>query len=357
MKNRFYFLDFVLREWLLFASATGVILTSLYLRRIPPYSMDEMDVLFILWVLFVAVKGLERGGLLRRVSSWLEQDNMVHLKLVMATFLLSMVVTNDVSLVVVVPLTMLLDLPNKGTLVILEALSANAGSALTPFGNPQNLFIYWHYGLSPWQFVKAIAPFSLLFCVLLAGAALLVGRGTEPKISHAQATETSLDRETWIYGVLLLVMVLAVLRLLPIWVGVAVVGYALFFDRESLKVDYLLLLTFFCFFGLAENLQTMLGPRLGSGNLFMLSALVSQVISNVPAALLLANFTEKWRVLLWGTNVGGFGSLVASLANLIAYRLYLSYSEENDLGRFTRRFLAMGYLSFFIGAALFFALI
>ena len=357
MRNRFYFIDFILREWLLLVAAAGLLLTSFYLHRMPLYSKDEIDVLFILWVLFIAVKGLERGGLLQRVSRWLEQGKGVHLKLVMATFLLSMVVTNDVSLVVVVPLTMLLEIPSKGTLVILEALAANAGSALTPFGNPQNLFIYWHYGLSPWQFVKAIAPLSLLFCGLLAGATFLLGRGVAPRVAGSQARDLSVKKGAWIYGALLVLMVLAVLRLLPLWVGVSVVLYAVLLDRDSMKVDYLLLLTFFCFFGLADNLQAMLGPRAGvSGNIFMLSALASQVISNVPAALLLANFTEKWRVLLWGTNVGGFGSLVASLANLIAYRLYITHSHDNDVVKFTWRFLALGYLSFFIGSALFFAL-
>jgi Na+/H+ antiporter NhaD/arsenite permease-like protein len=102
-------------------------------------------VLFILFVLFVVVKGLQRSGLLLRLSQRIEGGQFIPLKLVIATFCLSMLVTNDVALTVIVPLTLFLNIDRKDVLVILEALAANAGSALTLFGNPQNLFIYWFY--------------------------------------------------------------------------------------------------------------------------------------------------------------------------------------------------------------------
>jgi len=280
------------------------------------------------------------------------------LKLVVATFLLSMVVTNDVSLVVIVPITMLLDLPRKGTLVVLEALAANAGSALTPLGNPQNLFIYWHYKVPPLEFVKVIAPLSLLFLVLLVGAAAWVGKGegmSRPPVSEGDRVEVK--RRALLYALFLIIMVLAILHLLSIWVGLVVAAYAAISDRRSLRIDYLLLLTFLCFFGLAENFKVLLSSNIDySKNIFLFSALVSQVISNVPAALLFANFTVKWKALLWGTNVGGFGSLVGSLANLIAYKLYLAGTDNGDLRGFTLQFLALGYASFFVGAMLYLVL-
>jgi Na+/H+ antiporter NhaD/arsenite permease-like protein len=268
----------------------------------------------------------------------------------MATFLLSMVITNDVPLVVVVPLTMLLDVPFKGSIVILEALAANAGSALTPFGNPQNLFIYWHYHVNPLSFVLAILPFSLFFALVLAIASIRLGRGERGKGTE----EVKVEKNAFVYIVLLLVLVLVVLRIFPIWTGVAVLLYAASIDLRSLKIDYFLLVTFLCFFGVADNLKVMLPSIIArSKNTFLISALVSQVISNVPAAILLADFTSKWKALLWVTNVGGFGSLVGSLANLIAYKLYLSSEDgEKHLG-FTLRFLGLGYLFFFMGALLY----
>ena len=353
MENRRYFVDFILREWLLFASFAGLLTTSIYLKRVPPYSKDEFEVLFILAVLFVIVKGLETSGFLAWISGRLQKGRLLSLKLVMATFLLSMVVTNDVSLVVIVPITLLMDIPQKGILVILEALAANAGSALTPFGNPQNLFIYWHYQVAPWEFVKEIAPLSLLFLVLLAVAVLCFVKMEEE--SNAQTAGTvAVEKGAFLYGAFLVVMVLAVLHLISIWIGVAVLAYTLLFDRRSLKIDYLLLLTFVCFFGLAENFKVLLSSNINHPqNIFLFSALVSQVISNVPAALLFANFTVKWKALLWGTNVGGFGSLVGSLANLIAYKLYVSNGEGGDMGDFTLMFLVFGYVSFFIGVGLY----
>jgi len=158
LKNQPVFLDFLLKEWLLLASVAGLLVSSVHLQRIPSFTGQDVQFLLTLTALFVTVKGLERSGLMTRLSRPLRNGRGVPLKLVVATFVLSMLVTNDVALLVIVPLTLALDTTRKDLLVILEALAANAGSALTPFGNPQNLFIYWSYGLHPGEFVAAIAP-------------------------------------------------------------------------------------------------------------------------------------------------------------------------------------------------------
>ena len=345
-------LDFFLKEWLLLVSVAGLLLTSLYLQRLPRVTPEDAQILFILAALFVAVKGVERSGLMLRLSRMLGRGRRLPLKLVLATFVLSMVVTNDVALVVIVPLTMALDARRKDLLVILEALAANAGSALTPFGNPQNLFLYWHYGLQPETFVAAIAPFSFLFLLLFSLLALFIpaaagGRGPLSEPVRGSAI---------LYAGLLLVVVLTALRLLPAPVAALVLLYALFFDRGSLRIDYLLLVTLICFFGISENVKSLFQTSLEhSGHIFIFSALSSQVISNVPAALMFAKFTGQWQALLWGSNVGGFGSLVGSLANLIAYRIYLSHGGEGAIG-FTTRFMLFGYLAFAVGIGLYFLL-
>ena len=150
-------------------------------------------------------------------------------------------------------------------------------------------------------------------------------------------------------------MTAVVLRLLPAPWALLAPATALLFDRKSLRVDYALLLTFLFFFGTAENLKLLLAARLDHAeHIFLLSALSSQVMSNVPATLLLAKFTDHWEALLWGANVGGFGSLVGSLANLIAYKLYVSREAKGSIGAFSARFLLLGYAFFLAGAVLYY---
>ncbi len=353
MKTPVTFIDFLLREWLLIASASGLVLTSLHTRHLPAWSLREMQVLFILFVLFVSVRGLQQSGLTARIALALEKGRAIPLKLVMATFFLSMLATNDVTLLAVVPVTLSLDVGRKDILVILEALAANAGSALTPFGNPQNLFIYWFYGIPPGSFLESIAPFSLVFLALLLPCSLMIR--TRSRIREDTTGHVAMS--AWIHGLLFLVVLLTVLHLLPLASGILVILFALLFDRKALLIDYPLLLSFLFFFGIADNLKIMLAAEIShSGHIFLLSALASQVMSNVPATLLFAKFTSNWEALLWGVNAGGFGSLFGSLANLIAYKLYVSHEGTHDAARFTLLFLAMGYVALMISMGLYFAL-
>ncbi len=342
-----------MREWLLCAAAVGLVASSIHLGRAPAFSAGEFEVLALLWVLFVSVRGLEDSGLLARISNRIERGGRVPLKLVALTFVLSMVVTNDVALVVVVPLTLALGHRHAGTLVILEALAANAGAALTPLGNPQNLFIYWVYQVDPREFVTTIAPFSGVFlAILLAGAGLVP---TPP--AQTRPASQPLARCGYAPVGLLVLVILAVLRVLPLWAAGVVPVWALVRNRRMLRVDYGLLLTFFCMFGLTDNLRLIFAARLEhAGHVFLLSALSSQFMSNVPATLLFAEFTSNWKELLWGVNVGGFGSLVASLANLIAYRLYVRHEPGRQAVRFTLHFVGLGYAMFLVGVGLYWIL-
>lgn len=346
--------EFILKEWLLLASACGLVLTSVYSGRLPAFSLSELQVLLLLFVLFVVVRGLENSGFILWVSRKLEQGRLVPLKLTLATFFLSMIVTNDVVLTVIVPLTLLLNTDRKDILVILEALAANAGSALTPIGNPQNLFIYWSYGVAPGEFVAAIAAFSGVYLLLLTAASLAVRTRGVPGVPPEAGEVGS---SAYIYMLLLVLIVLAVLHVLPISSVLLAVAYAVVFDRNSLRVDYALLLSFLCFFGLADNIRLLVAPQLRhAGDVFLATAASSQLISNVPATLLFARFTTQWQALLWGASVGGFGSLVGSLANLIAYRIYIVNNRGGGAGVFTIRFFAFGYLAFFTGVALYFGI-
>ncbi len=353
MKGQRTFIDFVLKEWLVIASGVGFVMTSLYARRFPLYSAQELQVLFILFVLFVSVKGLSNSGLISNIALKIEKGRVISLKLVVTTFFLSMLVTNDIALIGIVPITLVLNINRKGILVILEALAANAGSALTPFGNPQNLFIYWFYDIQPIRFIQTIAPFSLGFLIILIVASLFVRTSNNAQETIAQ----KVSRKAYVYGVLVLIVLLTVLHVVPVVTGILIIVFALVFDRKALHVDYALLLSFFFFFGLAENLKLFLAPEINpSGHIFLFSALASQVISNVPATLLFAKFTTNWEALLWGVNAGGFGSLFGSLANLIAYKIYVTYEGTDNATLFTAQFLIIGYMAFFLSIGLYFLL-
>ena len=350
-REKYDFIDFLLREWLLVTSGVGLALTSLLTRRLPRFSGDEWSVLLILFALFVTVKGLQESGLIAHVARWIERGRAIPLKLVLGTFFLAMLVTNDVALVVMVPLTLSLRIKRKDIIVILEALAANAGSALTPFGNPQNLYLYWHYQVPPVTFITTIAPFSLTFLVLLAGVAWAVKPGSE---GTSKTSLPAMHPRAWGFGGLFLILVLAILHVLPLWVVGVVMLAAVVLDRNAWRVDYAILVTFFFFFGITDNLKQVLTAELQhAGHVFLLSALTSQFISNVPTALLFAEFTSRWQALLWGVNAGGFGSLVASLANLIAYKFYLADSQTEAPLAFTMKFLGMGLAALGIAVLLY----
>ena len=351
MKPQIPFINFLLKEWLLIASGVGFALLFLYTKYFPVYSINELQVLFILFVLFITVNGLQKNGLLLKIAQSIEKGKVIPLKLVLATFFLSMLVTNDIALMVIVPLTLSLNISRKNILVILEALAANAGSALIPIGNPQNLYVYWFYGIHPFEFIKAIFPFSLVFLVLLMISSLFVVIRKDLREDQIH----KINKKAYIYGVLFIVALLTVFHVLPLLSGVATIFFALIFDRKALYVDYSLLFTFFFFFGIAGNLKNILASEIShSKHIFLLTALASQVMSNVPATLLIAKFTSNWQALLWGSNAGGFGSLFGSLANLIAYKLYITHEDTNNTTMFTTKFLIIGYLALFISIGLYF---
>ena len=353
MKAKATSLDFLLAHSLAIASGVGLVLTSAYAGRLPHYDASELKVLLLLSALFVAIRGLQTGGFMSKIAHSIRRGRLVAPKLVLATFFSSMLVTNDVAILVMVPITLALQTKRRDVLVILEVLAANAGSALTPIGNPQNLFLYWRYGMSIGSFVSAIAPLSMTFLGILAACSIRI----EVRADTQGKPPPRVRGSAYVYLLLLAIVVLAVLRVLPYPAGLLVILFALLRDRGSLRIDYSLLLTFLFLFGIADNLRIMIGQAIGhTHHVFVLSALASQVMSNVPATILFAEFTTHWKALLWGANVGGFGSLFASFANLIAYRLYVTDQDTNNGSAFAAKFLAAGYIALSASVGLYFLL-
>lgn len=306
------------------------------LQNAPSYI--DWRVIVLLFCLMASVAGLRESGVMARIAQALvageRSCRLVCFALVMLPFFASMLVTNDVALLTFVPIAVLA-LEAAGwrrrlvRVVVLQAIAANLGGMVTPVGNPQNLFIFTTYELTAADFFMALAPFGALAFALLAGACVAFGSGRAQVM--LKLDERSIDmRRFALHLALFCLSVLSVLRIVPYEALLAVVAAALFvFDRRIFaKVDYALLATFVCFFVFSGNLAHMPAVKDFLGGLMhshpMLTSLVaSQVISNVPASVLLAGFTHNWHSLLIGVDLGGLGTPIASLASLIAFKLYM----------------------------------
>ena len=296
----------------------------------------DFRTLALLYALMVVVAGARRAGAFAQLAHLLcvraRTARGMGMLLVAMTFFSSMLITNDVALLTFVPFAVvLLGMTGRdGDLlyvVVLQTAAANLGSMLTPVGNPQNLYLYSRYGLGAADFFRITAPvwalslvLTLLLCLGLPRAKLKAELGEQPGVER---------KKLWLYLALFALCLLTVFRLLPWPVMLAAVAAVLLvFDRKQLlDADFLLLLTFVAFFIFAGNLARLdsvaaLLRRLLAGREYWTALLTSQVISNVPAALLLSGFTDNTRELLLGVDVGGLGTPIASLASLISLKLY-----------------------------------
>ena len=260
------------------------------------------------------------------------------LALVFITFIGSMLIANDMALLTFLPLGYFL-LSSTGTerymapVFILQNIAANLGGMLTPFGNPQNLYLYSFFGIPDGEFFAIMFPPFLLSVALITLCCFFLPR--EKIVLRQSGTPAPPPARTVLYLVLFALSIVIVFRVIPYWIGLVVIPLVLLFaDRRALaQVDYPLLLTFVCFFIFAGNLSRVepvrdwLGGLLGK-NPLLVSALSCQVISNVPSAILLSRFTGDYRSLLRGVNIGGTGTLIASLASLITFREYASHNPD-----------------------------
>ncbi|KAF1004279.1 MAG: Inner membrane protein YbiR [Luteibacter sp.] len=299
-------------------------------------SLVDWPTIAALTGLLLLTKAVEASGALHVAGHWLIERTATRrvaaLALVAATALLSMLLTNDVSLFVMVPLTLsmcrIARMPAT-RLVIFEALAVNAGSMLTPIGNPQNLFIWQQWGNSFGGFIVQMLPLVAVALVLLLAVTAIAFPAQRLEV-HDQTGEP-VDRGMLLVAAVLYVpfIVLADFHLAA-W---ALLGVLLIFlvyrPRIVAAIDWGLLLTFVLMFidlKLLADLPPVRGFIGGLGldhasHLYATGALVSQVMSNVPATILLSEYSQDWRTLAWGVNAGGFGVVLGSLANLIALRL------------------------------------
>lgn len=253
------------------------------------------------------------------------------LVLVYITFIGSMLIANDMALLTFLPLGyyVLVTAEKQKYMAftfIMQNIAANLGGMLTPFGNPQNLYLYSFFNISNDEFIQIMFPPFIISIALITICCLFVKK--EPLLIKEQPTTLN-SKRTVAYSILFVLAIAIVFRGIPYYLGLVVIPIALLIlDRKALKmVDYPLLLTFACFFIFAGNMARIdvirdLFSYLLNQNTLLFSICSCQVISNVPSAILLSQFTNNYADLLVGVNIGGTGTLIASLASLITFREY-----------------------------------
>lgn len=308
---------------------------------VPPslayFSYIDWDSLALLFSLMAVMKGFQKAGVFLylggRMLKRAAYSRSVMLILVFLPFIFSMFITNDVSLITFVPFGLIV-LKMAGMekwavrLVVLQTAAANLGSMLTPMGNPQNLYLYAVSGMGFFEFCLLMLPYVLLSGGCLALTAAL---GKRAPVVEVDVPFELGSRKTLVFCSLgFAICLLGIFNILPpVVIAAAVAVFLIFADREVFAgVDYSLLGTFIAFFIFIGNLGCIEGFRnflaeLLAGHVRLVAVLASQIMSNVPAALLLSGFTEQWSELIIGCNLGGLGTLIASMASLISYKLFI----------------------------------
>ena len=316
----------------------------------------------LLFCLMIIVAGAQSLGIFAMLGHFLLKGAGSVKKLsaimVLLCFFSSMVITNDVALITFVPFTLMIfqmggRIDRVLKLVVLETIAANLGSMATPIGNPQNLYLYSISGFSVPQFAWAVLPYVGIALVMLM-AAVMAGRDEPLMNVEIREKAKRNGKKFWgkaaVFLVLLFLCLLVVFRILPYQpVLICVMVTVLLVDRKLyLSVDYFLLLTFLCFFVFIGNMKRI--PEINewlvtvvNGRELIAGILTSQVISNVPAAILLSGFSSDLSALLTGVNLGGLGTLIASLASLISFKFFARV-YPNEKGKFLKVFTVWNVL-------------
>lgn len=365
MKNfRTKLLYFIKKETVLCIAGMAALLTMLFVPPCLNYiNYIDFRVLSLLFCLMAVVAGFQKTGIFvllsEKILMRVANVRSITLMLVLISFFSSMWITNDVALITFVPFGILI-LTMTGhekhilKLVVLQTIAANLGSMLTPIGNPQNLYLYSEFNLPLAEFIKITLPYTLFSLLLLCIAVLFLPK---EHISFTLSDSTKTDRKQpqtlFLYSGLFLVCLACVVRIVDYRITLLVIILCLLvFDRDVIKkIDYSLLFTFVCFFIFVGNIGNIPMIRnflasLLAGREFAVSLAASQIISNVPAAVLLSAFTDNYRAMILGTDLGGLGTLVASLASLISFKFY-SRTEGANTAKYLLHFTLynLGFLA------------
>ena len=306
------------------------------------FDLKTLACLFCTLAVVCALKNIKFSTILaRKIISATGSLRSAVLALVFITFFGSMLIANDMALITFLPLGYYV-LSSTGKedymafVFVMQNIAANLGGMLTPFGNPQNLYLYSKFNISNSEFVSIMLLPFLTATVIIIICCMFV---KNEKIEPCEKLELNLNKPlTAIYSVLFAISIAIVFRVIPYYIGTVIVFAGVFiFDKRALKkVDYGLLFTFVCFFIFAGNMSRIDAVRniftsLLDKSTLLVSIASCQIISNVPSAILLSQFTDNYKELLLGVNIGGAGTLIASLASLITFREYTSHNKGKAL--------------------------
>ena len=324
------------------------------------------ETLALLFTLMAITAGLRALGLFEKVGfsllKRLSEIRLLSLVCVLLCFVSSMFVTNDVALITFVPFAIeVLNMADKKKYMImvitLMTIAANLGSMITPIGNPHNLYLYELTEMHIGEFFMLMLPYTIFSLIaLIIGVFIFVRKDTNSKkvsISDDKTKNFKLGYKGIIYIGLFVLAVLGVLQVCPVWLVLLITFIVVFImDRKTiLRVDYGLLLTFvflFIFIGNIKRMDVVVTTldKVVDGHEFILSALLSQVLSDVPVALLLSAMSDTYnglKEIIIGTNVGAVGTLIASMASLISFKLY-SNTDKSTKGKYLLQFTIVNYV-------------
>ncbi|GEM_PF-4664742 len=321
---------------------------ALYLNRVPAVTVEEIVVISILFTVAISIKALERSVFVLSLREFFLKLNRVTFSL-LVVFVISLFLSNDIALMLLTPLILRSRSANRETLAVFTAFSANA-AAIFPFSNPQNLYIFWKYDLHWIEFIKISSSVSIFFLsvILLFAFALFKDSGPVAHGVGFRFGEKLFTKKELPYVFFFFLAVAVSMKILPPYLLIMAFIYSLFFGFEMLKkVDYTVFALFLLFFAFSDLASEMVMGLLSGEDIFFSAAFLSQIISNVPAAVLLSDLTGEYEKLIWGVTVGGYGVLWASMANLIVYKEAILKGCSKRILLF--KFFLYGFVFFLLG--------
>ena len=337
---------FIKKNVVMFVALCAAVITGFI---VPPdreylgyFDFKTLTCLFCVLAVVCALKNVNFFYVLaEKIVECFKTSRMCILALVYITFIGSMLIANDMALLTFLPLGyFVLSASRKRKYMaftfIMQNIAANLGGMLTPFGNPQNLYLYTKFNIPVGEFVMIMAPPFCLSVALITLCCFVFVKNEQ--ISFEEESLELHPKRTALYLALFALAIAIVFRGIPYWIGLIIIPAVLIFaDRKALKmVDYPLLFTFVFFFVFAGNMARIEVVReffsiLLSESTLLFSVISCQFISNVPSAILLSQFTTNYPDLLVGVNIGGVGTLIASLASLITFREYTKHHPHHAM--------------------------
>lgn len=330
--------NFTKKETVLCVSAMLAVISMFFTPPSANYvSYIDVRTLLLLFCLMGIMAGLRENGVFSALAGSLlartKNFRTLSFVLISLCFFTSMLITNDVALITFVPFA--IEVVKKSgksnyliPIVVLQTIAANLGSMLTPVGNPQNLYLYSLSGMPLGEFILLVLPYTVLSFILLMLANLSV---KSQKVVYTPESNHFSVKTTVFYALLFTVCMLTVANILNYIITFVIVTISILIVNRKLllRVDYSLLLTFVFFFIFIGNMSNVDAFKnavssLVEGREILASVLSSQIISNVPAAVLLSGFTKNVKDIIIGTNIGGLGTLIASMASLISYKIFVA---------------------------------